>query len=99
MPLHSLAAARAADAVAVLADLTGRRYRGTKVVRVRLLLPARSAALASQLATPSACNGVRGMLEAAGHAQWATHTDDFCVRCRELTDRSKKRKKECTNQC
>ena len=97
VPLQSLVAARAA--AAVVADLTGPRYRDAKVVRVRLRLPGKSTELASQLATPSACHGVRGMLEAAGHAQWAARTDDFCVRCRELTDRSKKRKKECTNQC
>ena len=97
VPLHSLAAAR--TAAAVVADLAGPRYRDAQVVRVRLQLPARSSELASQLATPSACHGVRAMLEAAGHAQWASRTDDFCARCRELTDRSKARKKECTNQC
>ena len=55
VPLHSLAAARAA--AAVVSDLTGPRYRDAKVVRVRLRLPPRSTELASQLATPSACHG------------------------------------------
>ena len=98
-PGRPRAPAAARTAAAVVADLAGPRYRDTQVVRVRLQLPARSSELASQLATPSACHGVRAMLEAAGHAQWASRTDDFCARCRELTDRSKARKKECTNQC
>ena len=92
VPLHSLAALGAAAAVS---ELVGPRYRNARVVRVRLRLPARP----EELATPSACHSVRSMLEAAGHTQWARSTDDFCKRCRELTDRSKKRRRECTNQC
>ena len=46
-----------------------------------------------------ACEGVHGLLEAAGHAEWAAAVQRFCRVCPELTDRDKKRKRECTNQC
>ena len=102
LPLDS--ADSAATAAAAVRDLSSERLRDARVVRVRLRLPPRAApsgggASLEQLARPSACEGVHGLLEAAGHAEWAAAVQRFCRVCPELTDRDKKRKRECTNQC
>ena len=96
MQLHTPEAAAASlDALRALLAPTG-AHAAARVVRVRLQLPR---VLPQQ--TPGyqpECRGVRALLQGA-QPGWAEAVERFCRRCSELTDRDKRHKRECTNQC
>jgi len=68
------------------------RHRDAPLVHVKLQLPPASDAEM----TPKDLLG--GLLDAT-HPQLATSMRQFASQCPELTDRSKRRKRECTNVC
>ena len=111
MPEGAAGADAAAAVRAAVRELTtAERYRGAHVVRLRLRLrlpdlsQRRAAATPPPPAAQTACHSVREMSMASSpddeeQKAWVHAVDRFCHACPELTDRSKKHKRECTNQC
>ena len=98
--LESAAAvAASARAVRALLDPNG-AHAASRVVRLRLRMPPTSVLLAREGAGGSQpeCKGLQTLLGEA-HPELAHAVHRFCWSCPELTDRSKKAKRECSNTC
>lgn len=101
-------------AVRALVDPSG-AYAAARVVRLRMRMPETGALLALLAQRGAVgyrpecnhrgcspgydeCKGLQSAL-AEAHPEWAGAVRRFCTSCSELTDRSKKAKRECTNTC